>query len=170
MKSQDILVLIKIFLWGKESWSIEKIADAIKISKSETHAAIKRCENAGLLDAVTKRPRKAALKEFLIHGIKYAFPAKVGSKTRGIPTAHSAPPMSDLIESGEDDIYVWPYELGNKRGISIEPLYKSVPYAVLEDKELYEYLALIDCIRIGRVRERKIASDELIKRIQEKNK
>jgi hypothetical protein len=87
---------------------------------------------------------------------------------RGLPTSHSAPPMSDLIESGEDDIYVWPYELGNKRGISIEPLYKSVPYAVLEDKELYEYLALIDCIRIGRVRERKIASDELIKRIQKK--
>jgi len=39
----------------------------------------------------------------------------------------------------------------------IEPLFKSVPYAVRLDAELYALLALVDAIRIGQSRERNLA-------------
>lgn len=38
-----------------------------------------------------------------------------------------------------------------------EPLFKSAPYAVRQDAELYALLALVDAIRIGQPRERNLA-------------
>jgi len=164
LKPQDILVLVKIFLLKDNNWVIEDIARATGISKSEVHGAIKRLEAAKLLDSFSRRPIKAAMEEFLIHGMKYSFPAKAGAMERGIPAAHSAAPMSDYIESIE--LYVWPYENGRKRGLSVQPLYRTVPEAALNDSELYEFMSLLDSIRIGKAREIKIASGEIIKRIK----
>jgi hypothetical protein len=54
-------------------------------------------------------------------------------------------------------------------GIALEPLYKTVPEASLRDPSLYELLALVDAIRDGRARERKIAEKELINRLRTGN-
>ena len=43
------------------------------------------------------------------------------------------------------------------RGVTFEPLHKSAPAAARKDPALYELLALIDAVRDGRVRERKLA-------------
>ena len=80
-----------------------------------------------------------------------------------MPTAHSARPLSEIITSSE--IYVWPDEEGIARGQSIEPLYSSVPKAIKGDVRLYELLALVDAIRVGKARERNIAVEELTKRM-----
>ena len=71
--------------------------------------------------------------------------------------------MKDQIKSNED--FVWPHSKGSHRGHSIAPLYKTVPEAVINDPVLHEYLALVDAIRIGNVREKNIAILELNKRI-----
>jgi hypothetical protein len=55
------------------------------------------------------------------------------------------------------------------RGVALEPRYKTVPSAALRDSVLYEFLAIVDALRDGRARERKIAERELIKRIRSKN-
>ncbi len=34
------------------------------------------------------RPNLSAIKEFLIHGVKYAIPAEHGVSTRGFPTSY----------------------------------------------------------------------------------
>ena len=52
---------------------------------------------------------------------------------------------------------VWPDPEGDVRGLSFSPLYKSAPNAAKKDHDLYEYLALVDAIRGGRVREKKLA-------------
>jgi hypothetical protein len=44
-------------------------------------------------------------------------------------------------------------------------LYVSVPEAVLKDEVLYELLALVDALRVGRAREKEIAVAELKKRL-----
>lgn len=168
MKPQDIVVLVKLFIWPNSSWTIGDISKSIKLSKSETHAAIKRCALSGFINQLNQRPSRSAIEEFLIHGLKYVFPAEIGTRTRGIPTAHSVKPMSDLIVSNDQNIYVWPYDKGTTRGLSITPLYWTVPVAVLNDNLLYEYLSLLDSIRIGKAREYKIAKDELVKRIRAK--
>ena len=40
------------------------------------------------------RPVVHAVEEFLLHGVKYAFPAKRGEVTRGVPTSYAAAPLS----------------------------------------------------------------------------
>ena len=165
MKSQDILILLEILQWPDNKWIYEEIAKSAGISKSETHAAIKRVKKAGLFDEITRSPRISALEEFLIHGVKYVFPAEIGTMERGLPTAHSAPALSKIIVPDEI-IYVWPYDKGKKRGLSLKPLHKSVPKIAESNNNLYEYFALIDCIRIGRAREKKIAVDRLTKKIR----
>ena len=61
--------------------------------------------------------------------------------------------------------FVWPTGKGKSRGQSIVPLYPSVVEAVLKDEKLYELLALVDAIRVGRAREKEIAINELKSRI-----
>jgi hypothetical protein len=79
---------------------------------------------------------------------------------RGIPTAHAAPPLSEKI-SPDDLPPVWPDPEGKVKGYAIEPLFASVPAVVKTDSGLYELLALVDALRIGRARERRLAEQEL---------
>jgi hypothetical protein len=115
------------------------------------------------------RPNLSALEEFLLHGLKYAFPAERGEVTRGMPTSYAAPPLKDAIASGDELPPVWPWRDGDTRGIALQPLYKTAPVAALQDPFLYELLALVDAIRDGRARERKIAEKELINRLHTEN-
>jgi hypothetical protein len=112
------------------------------------------------------RPNISALEEFLIHGLKYAFPAEHGDVTRGIPTSYAAEPLKSEIAVSNDLPPVWPWSEGDTRGVGLEPLYKKVPQAALRDSELYVLLALVDAIRDGRARERKIAEHDLVHRLR----
>jgi hypothetical protein len=85
-----------------------------------------------------------------------------------MPTAHSAPPLNDLIVSSEHDQYVWPTDSGNTRGLMIPALFRSAPQAAARNPALYELLALIDAMRVGRVREQRIAIEEITKRLRSK--
>jgi len=109
---------------------------------------------------------RAALQEFLIHGVKYAFPPERGELTRGVPTAHAAEPLKQQISAGNEPPPVWPSALGKIRGYSLAPLYKTVPQAALRDPFLYQMLALLDAIRDGRSRERQLAEQELKLRLK----
>ena len=85
-----------------------------------------------------------------MHGVKYAFPARRGEVTRGVPTSYAAPPLNKEIEPGSELPPVWPFPEGQHRGVSLEPLYKTAPAAALRDPIFYELLALIDARRSGR--------------------
>ena len=100
------------------------------------------------------------------HGLKYAFPAEHGEVTRGIPTSYAAEPLKSEVSMSNDLPPVWPWHEGNTRGVGFEPLYKSVPQAALRDSKLYQLLALVDAIRDGRARERKIAERDLVHRLR----
>ena len=113
------------------------------------------------------RPYRPHLKEFLIHGVKYCFPAEQGKLTRGIPTSYAASPLNSTIVQSDDPPPVWPYARGEARGMALSPIHRAAPAAALKDTKLYEMLALLDAVRIGRAREREIASRELITRIDQ---
>ena len=108
-----------------------------------------------------------ATEEFLVHGVKYAFPAKRGEITRGLPTSYAAPPLKDHIVGSPEWPPVWPFPEGHERGASLEPLYKTVPLAASRDSELYEWLVLIDGLREGRSRERRFAAEEVARRLRQ---
>jgi hypothetical protein len=100
-----------------------------------------------------------ALLDFLQYGLSYVFPQKPGAVVRGLATAHSAEPLKSEILS--DETYVWPSAKGNVRGHGIAPLYRSVPEAALKDNKLYELLALVDSLRLGKAREKELAMSHL---------
>jgi len=165
MRPQDILVLLKIISLHNHKWRNIDIANALKLSPSETSEALNRCKIAKLIDGKKRNVHINSFKEFLIYGLKYVFPAEIGPTVRGIPTAHSAPPISESISQGSDT-YVWPSAIGTKRGQSLKPLYKTIPEISQENKSFYELLVIIDTLRVGRAREIKIAIEELEKRMK----
>ncbi|OLE81258.1 MAG: hypothetical protein AUF76_13450 [Acidobacteria bacterium 13_1_20CM_2_65_9] len=145
LRPQDVFVLAKLLSYKGRRPPMAQMSVDLSISSSEVHAALKRLVLARLVsgDAEGNRPLIEAVQEFLVHGVKYAFPAKRGEVTRGVP-----------------------FPEGEHRGVTLEPLYKSAPAAALRDPFLYELLALIDALREGRVRERKLAEKELIARLR----
>lgn len=141
--------------------------EELSISPSQILHSIRRCAVAKLVEhGIEPKPFRPNLKEFLIHGVKYSFPAVAGTLSRGVPTAHAAAPLKSVIADTGDPPPVWPYPRGNVRGIALEPIHRAVPEAALKDSKLYQMLALLDAIRAGRAREREIAVRELTARIE----
>lgn len=165
MRPQDIVVLLKIIALKHDDWYNSDLAQALKISPSEISEVLNRCKIAGLIDSKKRKVNINSFMEFLVYGLKYVFPIEPGAIVKGIPTAHSASPINKHISSGTD-IYVWAYAKGTHRGQAIEPLFKSIPQIVQEDILFYELLTIVDTIRVGRVREIKIAKEELEKRLK----
>jgi hypothetical protein len=167
LKPQDVVVVLKLCAHKGERPSFAQMAEELSMSASEVHAAMKRARAARLLHGpeLQGRPNYKAIEEFLIHGLKYAFPAVHGQMTRGIPTSYAAEPLCRYIQPGDDPVPVWPSADGPLKGIALEPLYPSVSKAVKKDQRLYEFLTLVDALRDGRARERQIAEKELSKRL-----
>lgn len=163
MNPIDVVVLLKLISLGNQPWNQKSLAEALHISQSEISKSLARSRYAGLLDPAGKKVRRLAFFEFLRYGIASVFPQQPGAVTRGMATAHSAAPLNGTIQSSEH--YVWPTGKGNVRGHSIVPLYPSVVEAAQNDSKLYELLALVDAMRVGRAREKELAITELQKRI-----
>src|ERR1035438_9882364 len=125
-KPQDIIVALKLAL-GATASGYADLGVALGMSASEVHAAVGRLIQARLLDPETKRVRFEALRNFLVHGVPYAFPANLEEITRGMPTAWAAPAMSGMISSSDQLPPVWPDPEGRVQGTSVQPLYPSVP-------------------------------------------
>ena len=171
LKPQDIVIALKMIAVGDVRWTYVQFSYELYISASEINAGIKRLTQSNLIilnhEGNNSPPAivRNALIEFLIHGVKYAFPPVRGELTRGMPTAYAAPPLSKKIIRSKDPPPVWPDKDSKVRGYSFAPLYRTVPKAARQDQKLYELLALVDAIRDGRARERRKAERFLKKRI-----
>jgi len=168
LKPQDVVVALKLFGYPSGRPPISVVANDLGLSPSEVHGAIQRLRSSRLLHGpgLKDKPNISGLEEFLVHGLKYAFPAEHGEVTRGIPTSYAAEPLKSEIAVSNDLPPVWPWRDGDTRGVGLEPLYKNVPYAALRDPALYELLALVDAIRDGRARERNLAERDLVRRLK----
>ncbi len=167
LRPLDIVVLLKLSLEKGGRPPYLRLANELHLYPSEVYASVKRARASHLVQSpeLFDRLNRSALLEFLLHGVRYAFPAETGSPTRGIPTSHAAPPLRKLIGGDGELPPVWPYAEGKARGYSFAPLHKNVPLAALEDNRLYKLLALVDAMRGGRARERELAGKELVQRL-----
>lgn len=163
----DILVLLKLSLEESRTVPSKKLANDLRVPPSEISSSLKRCKTSTLLQwsDLEKRVNRTGLLEFLIHGLKYVFPAERGAPARGIPTASAASPLKAFFLETSSLPPVWPYFAGEVQGYAFAPLNKYVPEAALHDDRLYELLALCDAIRGERARERSLALEELKKRL-----
>jgi hypothetical protein len=165
LKGQDILVLLKL-LQESDGWTMRSLGASVGIDPAGVHRALRRLQDARLLDVDGKRVNRANAQEFLVHGVKYLFPVRQGGPSRGVPTAWAAPPLKGELAPADEPLPVWPDPRGKVRGIALEPLHASVPKLAQRDPELAEHLALIDAIRLGDGRVRSLAAKRLAERIR----
>ena len=158
MKPQDVVVLTKIM--ASDVWNQKQLSAELGISQSEISESLSRSRYSGMIEEDSNTINSIAFYEFLVYGLKYAFPVKPQGIAKGVLTAQSSPFMG---EKASQEAFVWPAKDGQDRGQTIAPLYRSVPEAVEKDKRLYEYLSLIETLRVGGAKDRFFA----IKRLKE---
>ncbi|MFO0694255.1 MAG: hypothetical protein U0230_11910 [Polyangiales bacterium] len=161
LKPQDVVVALKVATLAGEPWTYAGLAASLGMSASGVHESAQRAIESGLLTPDARRPVRAALLEFLVHGARYAFPARRGAMARGLPTGTSAPPLADRLVSRDAIPLVWPDRTGTVRGESLEPMYPGAPKAASRDPKLYALLAVTDALRAGSARERDVAASAL---------
>src|SRR5438874_13180830 len=108
---QDVVVVLKLLANRDPSkrWTYAELSKDLSMSASQVFRSVKRAESSHLLRGPTippppafsaqphrvwMWPNNSNLKEFLIHGVKYAFPVQRGGPTRGIPTAEAVSPLN----------------------------------------------------------------------------
>lgn len=150
LKPQDIVLAVKLVCKHDDPWSQAGLAAELAMSASEVNAGLKRLALATLVQQHSDGRRwqvvLPALREFLIHGVKYVFPAEKGAPAIGMPTSNACYPLKQHV-SDTVGIPVWPMKGGKTKGFSFKPLYPTVAKAAQLDPELYAYLALIDALR-----------------------
>jgi hypothetical protein len=160
LKPQDLVVLLKLCVTQRmDDLTYGRLAHAVALTRSEAHAAVARLKAARLVQARDNRllPVRDAVREFVLFGAPYAFPAVGGEPSRGLATAWAAPPLKGKIAAGATLPPVWPTPDGTSNGVALYPLYPTVPVAAAREPKLYEMLALVDALRAGRARERNLA-------------
>lgn len=147
---------------NNDHWTVRSLEESTGISKTQVSESLRRCSNVGLLHPDRRSGRlkvnSRALRGVIVHAFKYIFPTSRGPLVRGIPTTYAAPVLAGKLLSGAEHPDVWEDGEGTTLGQSVEPLYRTVPYAVRRDPDLYAMLALIDAIRLGRERESALAT------------
>jgi DNA-binding Lrp family transcriptional regulator len=157
LKPLDVVVGLRLAEAPEAKY--EQLSADLGISASAAHASVRRLQAAGLLRPSSRVVNRLALGEFLQHGVRYAFPAHPGAEVRGVPTAHAAPPLADHIVA--EDVLVWPSISGQSTGRAIAPLYPRAVELPHRCPSVYQSLALVDALRVGRARERKLALEAI---------
>ena len=175
LKPQDIVISLKLLALGPGTIpTYPALAEMLGMSVSEVHAGVRRARRCGLLvteaaEATTLseiRPSLPAVEEFLCYGLRYVFPAEVGHEAIGIPTAADAAPLVGRFSTSGALPMVWPFHNGKTRGVTLKPLYPSVPEVAVSDQALYEWLALADALRLGQGRVSAAAKEIVRRRIE----
>jgi hypothetical protein len=151
--------MLQLHKFKGDGLSVQRIGERIKMSKSHVHYSIQRLISGGVVSPDSKVTYPRAVKEVLLFGVKYFFPAKIGAQIRGMPTAHSA--FKDVFKGTALDEYVWPYAEGTFRGQSLTPLHQCAIQASIGDVDMYRVLSALDMIRIGRPREVEMARTKI---------
>lgn len=160
MKSQDIVVSLKIAVSLKESFTYSLAGSSLGLSASRVHASVQMLLASRLAAGNTREGisiNRARLLELIVYGVPYFFPPVIGGPTRGVPTISGLLEMKQEFIANEDSNYVWPDAHGEGRGYALAPIHPCVMKAIRGDEELYRTLMAIDVLRVGSARERDFA-------------
>jgi hypothetical protein len=166
VKDSDIYVLAGL-LAQTEPWSYRSLAERLRVPHPVVQRALARAKAADLYSPDRREVHRPHFEEFAIHALRFVAPAQLGPLVPGVPAAWAAEPMASAIRSSDEEPPpVWPFAQGPVRGQAIEPLHSAMPKAVASWPELGELLALLDSLRVGDVRVRKVAGDLLSEQLR----
>ncbi len=166
LEKQDILIWIKLLIEDNENLTVKKVAEDLGFRQMEILDALDTGEKEGVFDPDKGLILPDAFLNLLrdLPNVLYVEPEK---RKKGMPTAISGPPLSREFDFQDKDDYVWANSRGRKQGLVIKPLHSKVPRLARRDKNLYEWLNLVETIRIGRPQERVLAFDKIEKRLRD---
>ncbi|MCD0168512.1 hypothetical protein [Deinococcus sp. 23YEL01] len=159
MKPVDMVVATQLVSSATSGITYQGLSEALQISSSEAHASAKRLITSQLFRDKGRKvpyPKRQALLEFWVHGLKYVYPAQLTSPTRGVATSIGAAPLSEHFSMPEEGPPVWPTAHGTTRGPGLLPIHPSALH-VVSDPRAHELLILLDALRSGRAREVEMA-------------
>ncbi len=160
LKGQDIVVLVEL-LAVEAGWTIRELGEAVGLSSGPVHRSLARLAESGLYDARRRRVLTGPAEEFLLHGMRFVFPARPQGEVRGDPTAWAASPLKELLSPSDLLPPVWPAADGSARGLALEPLHPGAVSAARRNPATAERLALLDALRAGDARVRGLAAEQL---------
>ena len=169
LKPQDIAALLAAQLRADGGWSYQSLATEMRVSSSYLHASLGRAEAAGLFRGDAKRVNVPAFLSVLEHALRWVYYPELGALVRGVPTAHAAPPLDGLVQGAVANPVVWPSPTGTMRGQALEPLYPHAAKLPESAADIYQALALVDAVRLGRRRDAALAMNQLSLRLSEPN-
>jgi hypothetical protein len=164
LKGVDNIVLVSLVEWAGRLGSQAELSAKLMISPATLTRSLQRLELARLAVRANLSAVKPHAEEYFGYALRFVFPARLGPRVRGVPTAHSAPFFSDEI-SGAESI-VWPAEFGKTTGLELAPLHPKVPALSIAYPELHLVFAILDLLRVGRARERALATGHLRRWLQ----
>lgn len=168
VRKSDIYVLSGLLAQDGD-WSYRSLADRLHVPHPVVQRALARAQDADLYSPKRREVHAPHFEEFAVHALRFVAPAQLGALMPGVPAAWAAEPMAGAIHSsGEEPPPVWPYAKGRVRGQAIEPLHPAAPEAVEGWPELGEILALLDSLRAGDPRVRRVAEDLLVPLLRER--
>jgi len=155
MKSQDVLVAVRLACLNELTWSYATVAADTGLSKSEVHEAIERLRKAGLVDQDKRHVQLEDLLTFLTQGLRYAFPPEeTDEEVVGIPLH---------FDAGR---FVWPVADKETRGRGLVPLHKGMVTAAQKNVRLLEALSLVEILRQPQLEWRMRAEARLVALLQ----
>lgn len=167
-RDSDVYVLSGL-LARNGAWSYRSLAERLRVPHTVVQRALERAKGSGLYSVDRREVHLPHFEEFALHALRFVAPARLGALTPGVPAAWAAEPMAGAIRSsGDEPPPVWPYAQGRVRGRAIEPLHSAVPEASEDWQGLSEILALLDSLRAGDARIRRVAGDLLSGRLRER--
>ncbi|MBL0170212.1 MAG: MarR family transcriptional regulator [Gemmatimonadaceae bacterium] len=157
-------VALRLLLVPEERY--EPLAEALVTSTSAVHRSVARLQLSGLCKASSRTVTRPSFLEFLVSGVRFAFPAVHGPERTGLATAWTHEDVAPLFADGERPRnLVWASDRGTIRGESLVPLFPNLPAVAARDVRLHELLAMVDVLRVGNARERRVVSDVLGQRL-----
>jgi len=158
----DIYVLAGALANDGEGMTLRALAGTLHVDHTLVHRSLKRAEEAGLYASGPRAVNRANFEELIAHAGRFIAPARLGGLTRGVPAAWAAEPISDIVrQPAQEPPPVWPDAHGGVRGQALEPLHPAAVQASQESPALARLLAIIDSLRAGDVRVRKVATKSL---------
>jgi hypothetical protein len=166
IKDADIYVLAGLLAQDGQ-WSYRSLADRLRVPHPVVQRALARARAVGLYSPDRRGVHLPHFEEFAVHALRFLAPAQLGALVPGVPAAWAAEPMAGAIRSSRDELPpVWPYAQGDVRGQAVEPLHAAAPEAIEDWPRLGEFLALLDSLRLGDPRVRRVAGDLLAERLR----
>lgn len=165
MQGLDIIVLLRLLDQASATWTIRSLAGELHVPAASVQRSLKRLERLPVWDAGGRRVNRSETERLLLDASRFMFPAALGGETRGVATGWAAPPLvNELVADRLPP--VWPSPTGGTRGLAVEPLHPIAVRLAADDPKMYEWLALVDALRLGNGRVRGLAAEALLTRLE----